>query len=115
MKGKMDITYFKNKLEKDKSKLENEIKYYTSEDPYSDKSRSRGILEDDITEIEEHDRIAATKNKLEEDLNEAKEALKRIEKGNYGKCLSCGQLISVERLEAVPTAKLCLACQQAKK
>lgn len=39
------------------------------------------------------------------------EALKRIERGEYGKCLECGELIGVKRLEAVPSAKLCIACK----
>ena len=38
-------------------------------------------------------------------------ALERIEKGDYGLCVSCGQPISSERLEAVPHARLCIECK----
>ncbi len=38
-------------------------------------------------------------------------ALERIEEGNYGKCVNCGQPIQEKRLEAVPWARLCLRCQ----
>jgi DnaK suppressor protein len=39
------------------------------------------------------------------------EALFRIEDGDYGKCIHCGQPIQEKRLEAVPWARHCLRCQ----
>jgi DnaK suppressor protein len=39
-------------------------------------------------------------------------ALERIEQGTYGKCERCGKEIPPERLEALPTARLCMACKQ---
>ncbi len=39
-------------------------------------------------------------------------ALDRMELGTYGKCERCGQGIPFERLEALPTARLCMACKQ---
>ena len=38
-------------------------------------------------------------------------ALDRIEEGQYGKCVNCGQPIQEKRLEAVPWARHCLRCQ----
>ena len=40
-------------------------------------------------------------------------ALKRLDEGTYGKCENCGQQIPIERLEALPSARLCLTCKQA--
>lgn len=37
-------------------------------------------------------------------------ALQRIEDGNYGNCLSCGQPIMENRLEVDPAALLCIDC-----
>ena len=37
-------------------------------------------------------------------------ALDRIEAGSYGTCAKCGDPISDERLQAVPTAALCRNC-----
>lgn len=45
-------------------------------------------------------------------LEQVDEALKRIDQGTYGKCMSCGDKITVERLRVVPTAKLCKDCKQ---
>jgi RNA polymerase-binding transcription factor DksA len=39
-------------------------------------------------------------------------ALDRIEKGTFGTCERCGSPIPEERLEAIPTATLCVACKQ---
>lgn len=44
-------------------------------------------------------------------LNYLDDALKRIEKGDYGYCTDCGKLIEKERLEAVPHAQLCVQCK----
>jgi DnaK suppressor protein len=44
-------------------------------------------------------------------LNYLEDALKRIEKGEYGHCTDCGKLIEKERLEAVPHAQLCVQCK----
>jgi RNA polymerase-binding protein DksA len=39
-------------------------------------------------------------------------ALKRIEEGTYGTCVSCGDQIRYERLEATPWAALCIDCKR---
>lgn len=39
-------------------------------------------------------------------------ALRRMDEGTYGKCENCGRPIPLERLEAIPTATLCVACKQ---
>ncbi len=50
---------------------------------------------------------------VRESLAAARAAMARIEKGSYGTCEHCGSQIPVERLEAVPTACLCIACKAA--
>lgn len=39
------------------------------------------------------------------------EALERVREGTYGLCRMCGCRIPRRRLEAVPTATLCVSCQ----
>jgi DnaK suppressor protein len=41
-------------------------------------------------------------------LNQVQSALTRIQRGNYGLCLDCGELIEERRLEAVPWAAYCV-------
>jgi DnaK suppressor protein len=38
-------------------------------------------------------------------------ALEKIERGTYGICENCGELIPAARLEALPYARLCIACK----
>jgi DnaK suppressor protein len=40
------------------------------------------------------------------------DALRSLEKGCYGVCLTCGQAISKKRLDALPWSTHCLDCQQ---
>jgi len=40
-----------------------------------------------------------------------REALSRIESGEYGVCEECGEDIAVARLKAQPMATLCVSCQ----
>jgi DnaK suppressor protein len=44
-------------------------------------------------------------------LNYLDDALVRIEKGTYGFCTECGNLMDRERLEAVPHAHQCIDCK----
>ena len=39
-------------------------------------------------------------------------ALARLDAGRYGTCTSCGKRIGAERLEALPSAALCIDCQR---
>ncbi len=39
------------------------------------------------------------------------EALQRIEEGEYGLCVNCGEPVQDKRLEALPWARYCLRCQ----
>jgi DnaK suppressor protein len=39
-------------------------------------------------------------------------ALLRIQEGDFGQCVSCGNLIEAKRLQAVPWASHCLGCQE---
>jgi DnaK suppressor protein len=45
-------------------------------------------------------------------LNLTEVALRRIKEGNFGECSNCGEAINHKRLEAVPWAQYCIACQE---
>lgn len=42
--------------------------------------------------------------------SEAREALRRIENGTYGKCESCGRPIAKARLDVIPYTRFCVEC-----
>jgi len=45
-------------------------------------------------------------------LKSIQEALKRIERGEFGECSRCGEDINEKRLAAVPWATMCISCQE---
>jgi DnaK suppressor protein len=54
-------------------------------------------------------RIRERERKL---ITKIREALTRIEEGNFGVCERCGEEISEKRLEARPVTTLCINCKQ---
>ncbi len=59
-----------------------------------------------------HGRTAAMKQSVKSLLARTKKSLANLRSGKYGKCENCGKLIEPERLEAMPTATLCLSCSK---
>ena len=55
----------------------------------------------------EAEALAAT---LGQTLADVERALVKIDNGTYGQCEQCGQAIPEQRLEAMPTARRCIAC-----
>ena len=45
-------------------------------------------------------------------LREIADGLHRIDDGTYGSCMECDEPISPKRLNAVPWARYCVACQE---
>jgi DnaK suppressor protein len=45
---------------------------------------------------------------------ETRDALQRIDDGTYGRCQQCAAPIPVERLNAIPHARTCVACPDAR-
>lgn len=45
-------------------------------------------------------------------LKKVEEALRRIDSGDFGLCESCDNDIEIKRLEARPTATLCISCKE---
>jgi RNA polymerase-binding protein DksA len=46
------------------------------------------------------------------EMRDIEAARERIKDGSFGTCVDCGNEIAFARLEAYPTAKRCLVCQQ---
>jgi RNA polymerase-binding transcription factor DksA len=63
----------------------------------------------DAYEREKAFQFASNEGRLLLDLDEA---LRRLYRGEYGNCESCGNAIAKARLEAMPTARLCRDCKE---
>ena len=58
----------------------------------------------------ERGEVDALATSLLDGLHEVDAALAKIDDGGYGACESCGQEIGDTRLEAMPSARLCITC-----
>jgi DnaK suppressor protein len=45
-------------------------------------------------------------------LGQVKEAIRRLQDGNFGECMLCSTEIGVKRLEALPWTRYCINCQE---
>jgi RNA polymerase-binding protein DksA len=70
-------------------------------------------MSDDASEVFEQTKNLALKQHLETMLSQVEAALHRIEKGTYGVCEKCGAAINLDRLQAMPSATLCMHCASA--
>ena len=67
------------------------------------------------TEVSESQRGEQLRHREEQHLGLIETALRRIDAGGFGVCLTCGKLIDPERLEALPWAQDCLDCHATKR
>lgn len=74
-------------------------------------SRVRLHPADLATHTQEQATIDSLLEKNVKVVQEIEDAMDRLERGTFGVCLSCGDMISRSRLEALPEARLCLSCQ----
>ena len=58
----------------------------------------------------ERSQVGSLVEQAKAQLAEVDAALIRLESGRYGTCESCGDAIAEGRLEARPTARLCIRC-----
>jgi DnaK suppressor protein len=73
---------------------------------------SKGFGESDFAQILSDKATTETVQRLlDENRQQAEHAKSRRATGEYGICEDCGQKISAERLQFLPEATRCVACQ----
>lgn len=65
------------------------------------------------THVFEQQRDLALRDKARSQLAAVEAAIARVDGETYGRCVSCGNAIAPERLEAIPWADRCIDCQRA--
>jgi DnaK suppressor protein len=66
--------------------------------------------EEQAIELENDEVLAGLDTLSRAEVNDIREALARIEAGDYGVCAKCGQAIGEERLVALPSTATCVGC-----
>ncbi|MEK7118922.1 MAG: TraR/DksA C4-type zinc finger protein [Patescibacteria group bacterium] len=111
------LTELQKHLEAEKKRVLARITQLTAQDPFSDPERLNDNAASDAEASEEssHDRFTAMIEELKAQLVDLENALARIAAGTYGFCVECKQMIDTDRLAILPTATLCLRCEQKKR
>lgn len=113
----------KEKLEKDKTALEEQLKTFAEKDPNlkgdwdSKFPKFNGefggaALETAADEVEEYGARLPMEHSMELRLRDISISLEKIKKGGYGKCETCGKDIDEKRLRVCPEARFCMKCQK---
>lgn len=71
-------------------------------------------LSEEADETEEFSANIAIASGLKERLEDVQNALRKMDKGTYGKCEKCGMDISIDVLLANPESRLCIHCKAGK-
>jgi DnaK suppressor protein len=107
----------KTEYEQIQRRLEQEYKLVTQRleairsDIMTGSESSRGSfaeVEDQAAESSGLQNLLAQEERLVDELTDLDAALKRLHAGTYGLCEKCGCSIGMNRLQAMPTARLCI-------
>jgi len=104
------ISKIKSTLETRKREMDSQLAKQSHE------KLTDGVVQDSADEV-----LSLSMEKLQSSLQQTEidelhlmeDALARIEKGEYGVCVDCGEPISEKRLEYFPYAARCIVCQEA--
>ena len=114
-----DLKEFEERLQTERRKIEKEMGHLEAtvlkvnpRDSAGDLSGYSFHMADAGTDAMEREKaflFASAEGRL---LMEITEALRRLYRGEYGTCESCGNPIARARLEAMPHARLCVSCKE---
>ena len=108
--NKRDLARFKKLLLEQRAQLQGNAKKTLSGDIHVDPDDFPDEM--DIASSEVNLQFAGRLREREQGLlAKIDAALAKIEEGEYGECMSCGEQIGVKRLKARPVAELCIECK----
>ena len=102
------LTHFKQILQGWKAELMNEVDHMITE------LKEASVLADPNDRASQEETFSLDFRKRDRErklLKKIEEALQQIEDKEYGYCETCGVEIGIRRLEARPTATLCIECK----
>ena len=120
---KKTISKLKKKLEEEQALLKKDLLKFADKDKkipddydtrFPDFGGRSSSPDEDANETEAYENLLAIEYALELRLKDVSEALAKIKENNYGNCEICKEGIVLNRLNANPAAKTCLACNNKK-
>ena len=116
------LQQIKKTLEKEKEALEDELQRFAKKDknlngnwntkfPSLGEKSGGSSMEKAADEVEEYAALLPIEFNLEKKLQDVNITLEKINKAEYGICEKCKKPITIDRLEALPTARTCKECK----
>jgi DnaK suppressor protein len=102
----------KQRLTEERQSIERQLATYSARVGRDGGSPDLQGFADSAHTTAERSEVLSMIDELESARDNIDAALDRMGAGTYGKCERCGREIPFERLEAIPTASLCVNCKQ---
>ena len=114
--GKTNYKILKMKIEKDREQCNEQLEQIRAARTAEERREGSpfGKREEEASETAELENLIAQEKRVLDQLVDIDAAIKKLENGTYGPCQKCGEPIETARLEAMPTAKICMKCAQTK-
>ena len=117
MSTTIDTELFRKRLIEERKRVQEAIDYLHEENPGSIQDETQDSTADnhpgDMATVTFDRELDYTLEENEGRLLQAIDAaLTRMDDGSYGVCVSCGQPIGAERLEALPWTTQCIDCKR---
>lgn len=119
--NKKELAVFKELILKRKQEILDEIKHISEDTLKKSQKEASGDISgytyhmaDVATDTYDREFSLSLASNDRDLLYELDDALKKIEEGSFGTCEECLTLITKTRLKAVPSARLCVKCQERK-
>lgn len=104
-----DLAYFKSLLAERERAILAQLEGSSDTDTVElDQTRNGRLTRMDA--MQQQAMAEALHTRLKNELSAIKQALRRIDAGDYGYCVECDELINPKRLEITPTTLYCIAC-----
>ena len=114
---KLELAKYKKLLIKVRETINGDINHIAKESLKSQKESSGDLsgysfhMADMASDSYDRELSLNIASEEQEVIYEIDEALKRMEEGKFGLCISCSKKIPQKRLSAVPYAKYCIQCK----
>lgn len=105
----MDLDEMKAVLERRREELNERRERLARHTRHREEPLSADFAEQAV-ELENGETLVALDREVHAELREIERALRRLEDGSYGTCTACGEDVAEPRLQAVPSASLCIDC-----
>jgi DnaK suppressor protein len=106
----VNFKLIQQRLEKENARLTEQLEHIRANRSSEERREGSpfGKREEEATETADLENMVAQEQRILEELADIEAALKKFDLGTFGICEKCGRQIELARLEAMPTAKLCM-------